>query len=201
MNPTQFTATSASYTLSALAGGQFATLMLPFAATAPSGSVYALNQGVNLIDGNIYGTASSIAANTPVLVTASGNYTGSNVTVPVVASGATYTSGELVGTYTAMAAPTSSYVLQNHTSGEGVAFYLVGSTQPTVNPFRAYIKPQASNVKAISVMFDEDGISAEQMENEELIMNNAEIFNVAGLRLSKPVKGVNIINGKKVIVK
>ena len=202
MNPTQFTATSASYTLSALAGGQFATLMLPFAATAPSGSVYALNQGVNLIDGNIYGTASSIAANTPVLVTASGNYTGSNVTVPVVASGATYTSGELVGTYTAMAAPTSSYGLQNHTSGEGVAFYLVGSTQPTVNPFRAYIKAQGGNVKAFKVLFgDADGVGATRMNNEELIMNNSEIFNLAGQRLTKPVKGIYIVNGKKVIVK
>ena len=29
----------------------------------------------------------------------------------------------------------------------------------------------------------------------------AEIFNLAGQRLSKPVKGINIINGKKVLVK
>lgn len=206
INPTEFTATAAKYAMVAgeLAGGSFATLMIPFTASSlPSGgSAYILDQGVNLIDGNVYGTASSIAANTPVLVTAGGNYTGSNVTVPVVASGATYTSGELVGTYTAMAAPTSSYVLQNHTSGEGVAFYLVGSTQPTVNPFRAYIKSQGSSVKAFKVLFgDADGIGATQMNNEELIMNNSEIFNLAGQRLTKPVKGINIVNGKKVIVK
>ena len=201
--PTAFTATNAKYTVVSgeLAGGNFATLMIPFAASLPSGgSAYTLDQGVNLIDGNIYGTAvTAIAANSPVIVTASGNYTGSSVTVPAVASGATFTNGELIGTYTAMDAPANSYVLQNHSNR--IAFYLVGTTQPTVNPFRAYIKPQASNVKAISVMFDEDGISAAQMKNEELIMNNAEIFNVAGQRLSKPQRGVNIINGKKVIVK
>ena len=197
VNPTAFTATNASYTLSALAGGSFATLMLPFAATAPGGNVYALNQGVNLIDGNLYGTASTIEANSPVLVTAAGDYTGSSVTVPVVARGATYTNGELVGTYSDIDAPVNSYVLQNHS--ERVAFYLVGSTQPTVNPFRAYIKSQASNVKAISVMFDEDSIQT--MDNGQWTMDNAEIFNLSGQRLSKPQRGVNIINGKKVVVK
>lgn len=201
VNPTSFTATNAQYTLSALAGGSFATLMIPFNATKPSGSVYALDQGIDLIDGNVRGTSASIEANKPVLVTAAGNYTGSSVTVPVVASGATYTNGELVGTYTAMPAVEGSYVLQNHTSGEGVAFYLVGSTKPTVNPFRAYIKKQANNVKAISVMFDADGIQA--IDNGKLTIDNAEIeiYNIAGQRLSKPQRGVNIIKGKKVIIK
>lgn len=199
VNPTAFTATNASYTLSALAGGSFATLVVPFAAALPSGgAAYTLDQGVDLIDGNIRGTSvSSIAANSPVLVTNAGDYTATNAAIPAIASGATYTNGELVGTYSAIDAPVNSYVLQNHS--ERVAFYLVGSTQPTVNSFRAYIKPQASNVKAISVMFDEDGIQT--MDNGQWTMDNAEIFNLSGQRLSKPQRGVNIINGKKVVVK
>ena len=97
-----------------------------------------------------------------------------------------------------MAAPASSYVLQNHTSGEGVAFYLVGSTQPTVNPFRAYIKAQASNVKALNVVFsDADGI--EGVKKDET--TRTSVYNLAGQRLAAPQKGVNIINGKKVIIK
>lgn len=199
--PTAFTATNAKYIVANgdLAGGNFATLVVPFAAALPSGgAAYTLDQGVDLIDGNIRGTSvSSIAANSPVLVTASGNYTGSNVTVPVVASGATYTNGELVGTYSAVEAPVNSYVLQNHTSGEGVAFYLVSSTQPTVNPFRAYIKAQGSNVKAIHVTFGEDGI--DEIANDE--SSKGQWYNLAGQRLSKPFKGINMINGKKVIIK
>lgn len=202
--PTSFTATNAKYTVENgdLAGG-FATLMIPFEATTLAGTAYTLNQGVDLIDGNVRGTeTASITANSPVLVTASGNYTGSNVTVPVVARGATFENGVLEGTYTAMTAVEGSYVLQNHTEGEGVAFYLVGSNKPTVNPFRAYIKPQSSSVKAFKVLFgDADGIGATRMNNEELIMNNSEIFNLAGQRMTKPVKGINIVNGKKVIVK
>lgn len=199
--PTGFTATTANYTLTSaeLAGGSFATLMLPFAAALPSGgAAYTLDQGVNLIDGNIRGTSvSSIAANSPVLVTAAGDYTATNAAIPAIASGATYTNGELVGTYSAVAAPASSYVLQNHINGEGVAFYLVGSTQPTVNPFRAYIKAQSNNVKAIHVAFGEDGIN--EIANDE--SSKGQWYNLAGQRLSKPLKGVNIVNGKKVIIK
>lgn len=199
VNPTAFTATSATYTLSALAGGEFATLMLPFTATTLSGSAYTLDQGVDLMDGNIRGTAvSSIAANTPVIVTASGNYTGSNVTVPVIAQGATYTNGELVGVYSPTAAPTSSYVLQNHTAGEGVAFYLVGSTKPTVNPFRAYIKAQSNNVRALQFQSEGDTDGIHFVDNEE---TKNVIFNLAGQRISKPQRGVYVVNGKKVIIK
>ena len=197
VNPTAVTATSATYTLSALAGGEFATLMLPFTATTLSGSAYTLDQGVDLMDGNIRGTAvSSIAANTPVIVTASGNYTGSNVTVPVVAQGATYTNGELVGVYSPTAAPTSSYVLQNHS--DRVAFYLVGTTQPTVNPFRAYIKPQASNVRALQFQSEGETDGIHFVDNEG---TKNVIFNLAGQRISKPQRGVYVVNGKKVIIK
>ena len=199
--PTAFTATNAKYIVANgdLAGGNFATLMLPFAAALPSGgAAYTLDQGVDLIDGNIRGTsASSIAANSPVLVTKAGDYTATNAAIPTIASGANYTNGELVGTYSAVAAPTNSYVLQNHTNGEGVAFYLVGNTQPTVNPFRAYIQAQASNVKAIHVEFGEDGI--DEIAND--ILSSGHWYNLEGQRLSKPAKGVNIIRGKKVIIK
>ncbi len=200
MNPTQFTATSASYTLSALAGGQFATLMIPFEATTLAGTAYALNNGVDLMGGKIYGTeVSPIAANSPVLVTASGNYSGSNVTVPVVAQGATYTNGELVGVYSATTAPTGSYVLQNHTGGEGVAFYLVGTTQPTVNPFRAYIKSQGSNARAIKVVFDDE---TEGIDNVNVKANlTGDIYDLQGRRVAKPEKGLYIVNGRKSVIK
>ena len=202
VNPTQFTVTSASYTLSALAGNQFATLMLPFNASLPSGgTAYTLDQGVNLIDGNVRGTATaSIAANSPVLVTASGNYTGSSVTVPVVAQGATFENGELVGTYTAMTAVENSYVLQNHTSGEGVAFYLVGSTKPTVGPFRAYIKPQTNSIKSFQVLFDADGISLNPASSS---MGEEDVYTLSGVKVNgRTAKaGIYIQNGKKVIIK
>ncbi len=204
INPKEFTAAEAKYNMISdeLAGGNFATLMVPFAASLPSeGSAYTLDQGVNLMDGNIRGTAvNSIAANSPVLVTKAGTYSGSG-TVPVVASGATFENGELVGTYTAMIAVEGSYVLQNHEKGEGVAFYLVGSTtQPKVNPFRAYIKSQGSNARALHVVFDDEaqGITNLNDINDNL---NGEVYDLQGRRVAHPTKGLCIVNGRKTVIK
>ena len=209
--PTAFTATSSKYTVaSGDLAGSFATLIIPFEATTLAGTAYTLNGDIDLMKGKIYGTeASSIAANSPVLVTASGDYSGSNVSVPVIVSGATYTNGELVGVYSATAAPTGSYVLQNHTQGEGVAFYLVGTTQPTVNPFRAYIKSQGSNARSLRVIFDNE---ASGIENVLCPMSNEDdaVYDLQGRRVqtsdfkvqsSKLKKGLYIVNGRKTVVK
>ena len=45
-----------------------------------------------------------------------------------------------------------------------------------------------------------DSILAPQMTNNESQMTNAVIYNLNGQRLSKPQRGVNIIDGKKVII-
>ena len=193
VNPTEFTATAARYTVVAaeLAGGQFATLTIPFNATTLPGEAYSFDQGINIIESSIRGTSvSTISANSPVLVKAAGNYSGSYVTVPVVTAGATFTNGELVGTYTAMPAVEGSYVLQNHTSSEGVAFYLVGSTKPTVNPFRAYIKPQAQNVKAFTIDFGEETAIDNIGKADDTI---TEVYTIGGVRTTKLNKGINIV--------
>lgn len=205
INPTEFTATAAQYTMVAgeLAGGSYATLMIPFAASLPSGgSAYTLDQGVDVMGGTMRGTTvSSITTNQPVLVTASGNYTGSNVTVPVVANGETHTYGELVGVYQSTTAPEGSYVLQNHTGGEGVAFYIVGSTKPTVNPFRAYIKSQTAGARALFFLMEEEITGINTISNEESVTGKAEAYDLQGRRTKNLKRGMYIINGKKIIVK
>lgn len=67
-----------------------------------------------------------------------------------------------------------------------------------VTGFRSHIETEASaDIKAFSVIFGEDATSI----NEELGMKSEEslIFNVAGQRLLKMQKGVNIVNGKKIL--
>lgn len=211
--PTTFTATNARYTVASgdLAGGEFATLMIPFAGTVPTGYAYTLDQGVNALGGDVKATqVSTVPANSPVLITGSGQFTGSNVSVPAFAKDATFTSGELTGVYSTTQAPVGSYVLQNHTeSPNGVAFYLVNETRPNVGPFRAYIKPQSSNAKALRVIFingdDTTGIGTLH-EDGTVTLDDAEYYTVGGARLSAPQKGLNVVkynNGtvKKIFVK
>ena len=70
----------------------------------------------------------------------------------------------------------------------------------TVGAYRAYFTVEApAPVKALSFSFDDmpTAINAVEATQNE----NAVIYNLAGQRLNKAQKGVNIINGKKVLVK
>ena len=206
--PKAFTAQNAKYTVQQedLAGGLFATVMIPFAASSVPSTTYALDQSIDLLDGNVYATAvTSVDAGKPVLVNAAGVFTGSNVSVSAITKSTTGENGQLVGVYSATPAPTGSYVLQNHTEGEGVRFYIVGSTIPEVGPFRAYIKPQSSQVKAIRVNFDgADAIIS--VDGSSILNGSATYYSVDGVRLDVPRKGINIMRlsdgtVRKVLVK
>ena len=178
-------------------GGQsYGTLVLPYAVTKLPGKAYSLDQGVTFGD-EIHATeVNAIAANKPVLVTAKGDYVASNVSV--AATGATLENGELVGTYAAMTALEGTFVLQNH-SGY-VAFFMVTNTKPTVNPFRAYIKAQpAASKQYINVVFDDETNGITEIDGDR--NEDAVIYDISGRKMTKAVKGLYIINGKKTIVK
>ena len=193
-----FTATNASYNMTAVAGGKFGTLMLPFTVSTKPGKAYSLDADINAIDGTIKGSeVTSINANIPVLVTATGNYAGSNVDVAVTSASTLYTNGNLTGVYQETYAPVGSYVLQNHTATNGVAFYLVGNVQPKVKPFRAYIPALGSNSKAIKVILDGETTGISNVENQNT--EGEVIYDLSGRKVTKAGKGVYIVNGKKII--
>lgn len=199
-----FTATNASYTMSKVAetssGATFGTLMLPYAVTTLPGKAYSLDQGVTY-GGDIYATeVSSISANTPVLVTATGEYKATEASVAATAD--TYTNGELTGTYKAMTAEDNTFVLQKHDGY--VAFFMVDAekttTKPTVNPFRAYIKAQsgASAKQFINVILDGETTGINNIDTDNTEANDI-IYDLSGRKVTKAHKGVYIINGKKII--
>lgn len=195
-----FEAINATYEMTAIAAStdkSFGTIMLPFAINSlPNGAkAYSLENNVVLGE-DIHATeVSSIAANTPTIVTAKGTYSANKVAIAATKS--TYENGQLVGTYKAMEAIEDSYVLQKH--DDRVAFYLVNNTKPTVKPFRAYIKPQSTNAKQfIKVVFDGEATGIKEITSDN---TKAEIFDLSGRRVAKAQKGVYIINGKKVIKK
>ncbi len=117
--------------------------------------------------------------------------------------------GELQGVLVATVIPDGDYVLQTQ---DGVqAFYIVsGSSETqvlTLSAYRAYLPAQTtsdstdSSVRSIAI----GGDSATAIEAVEaldaLTSGTAEIYDLSGRKLSKLQKGVNIVNGKKVIVK
>ena len=53
-----------------------------------------------------------------------------------------------------------------------------------------------SSDKLISFIFDEEALGINSMGKGQNVMDNC-IYNLSGQRLTKPQKGINIINGKK----
>lgn len=189
--PTAFTAVQASFTTSVKG---YKTLVLPFEADVPEGftaaeaaSVY--GSEINLED------VTAISTNSPVIVQGEGalELTAANAAVAAT-DDATLTSGVLCGTYKAVTAPLGSYVLQKQ--GDLTGFYHV-EEEINVGAFRAWLDAPASSIKAFYLGDGATSINEElRMENEEL---EGTVYNLAGQRMSKAQKGINIINNKKVI--
>lgn len=110
------------------------------------------------------------------------------------------TDNELIGSDIVIAtAVANSYILSFGSNGLG--FY-EWSTHP-LEAHKAYvIKDSANPAKALTFRFEEDvtGIN-ETIKDFMFNDSNMAIYNLNGIRLSKPQKGLNIINGRKVWVK
>ena len=109
----------------------------------------------------------------------------------------TPTVGLLTGVYEDTPAPVGSYVLQNN--NDRIGFYQVAEgQQPTVKANRCYLTAPAAGVKAFFFNAD-DATAIESVENAANV--ETPVYNLAGQRIQKMQKGINIVNGKKVLVK
>lgn len=99
----------------------------------------------------------------------------------------------LVGVEADTEAIEGTYVLQSQ--NEKVGFYQVGEVKPTVKAGRAYLATE-SEVKAFLL---EDAVTAiSKLASEG---QKAQIFDINGRQTGKLQKGINIVNGVKVLVK
>lgn len=132
-----------------------------------------------------------IPANTPVIVETPAANT---LSVSGIYVKGTPVAGLLTGVYENTPAPVGSYVLQNL---DKVGFYQVAEgNQPTVGANHCYLTVPAAGVKA----FYFDGNDATGISNVDANVDaNEVIYNIAGQRINKFQKGINIINGKKIL--
>ena len=184
-----------------VSAAKWATFIAPFACALEDG-VKAYTAADN--DGTITFTEveTTIPAETPVVVYHDGAYTKA-YTGEVTSKYATYTKDALVGVLAAKtgieaATGKTNYVLQNN--AQGVGFYKVASGTISLKANRAYMSIDESS--AIKDFFDFDF----KTTGIQSILNPAKaeqvgIYDLAGNKLSAPQKGINIINGVKVLVK
>jgi len=88
------------------------------------------------------------------------------------------------------------YVLANKTSGVG--FYRVSNPAITIPAGKAYLDVPSGGVKEFYLFsFDEEETGLKDLKDLKDL--NDVIYNLAGQRISKLQKGINIVNGKKVL--
>jgi hypothetical protein len=126
-------------------------------------------------------------------------FTAANASIAATADGEV-SNGLLYGGYATMTADVDAgnYVLQN--TNDGVNFYMVTGTAATVKPFRAYLKAQSNGARLFFDFNDDQTTGITGIEDASL-KTEENIFNLNGQRVSKPTKGMYIVNGKKMLMK
>ncbi len=140
-----------------------------------------------------------IPANTPVLLSAK---TGFNVRLRGMSKqqGVTYTKGLLTGTFGNLEVK-DGYVLQKHGVNEPT-FYKIDPTAPVVVPaYKCWLRVSASNVKEYFIDFDDNDEETGINAINALLSGKGEIYDLNGRKLESLQKGMNIVNGVKVLVK
>ncbi len=117
----------------------------------------------------------------------------------IVAEASPITDNVLKGTLEPIEA-TGKYVLAKP-AGEEVGFYLADSGDIAAG--KAYLEIN-SEIKGFIFKFDDDATGIDDISdynNAKNLNESKAIYNLAGQRLNKMQKGINIVNGKKIMVK
>ena len=152
--------------------------------------------GVDLTNGTLTFTeASSVSAGTPaVFCRADGGSMSLSATNASIAAGdAGVAEGglKLVGTYAPITITGDNYYIAKD------AFWQADSKNVSVPAFRAYFEGTATGVKSFNINTDEStGVKSVTLEVDKQI-----IYDLMGRQLKNTEKGINIVNGKKVLVK
>ena len=128
---------------------------------------------------------------------------GATVSIPVVVSGSNIDGNLLVGctTSTVLGPNPNYYVLVNN---GGAEFQSLKDNSATIPAGKAYLDASAAGAKSLKIVFDDEtlGISDASMLNSNAEgMGEKAIYNLSGQRIAAPQKGINIIGGRKVVVK
>ena len=190
-----------AYTLDVNSYGA-ATLVLPFESTIPTGvSAYKVSytSGENSVTATEV-TGGTLPAATPVLINAA---EGKHKFVSTATSGdaatgsGTVTVGALVGNYDESLTVSSGYVLYadaTHTVG----FYKAG-TGVTIGANRAYLKSDGGSLARLAIVFDDEATAINAVEAARADSN--QYYNLQGVRVDRPTRGIYVKNGKKIVIK
>lgn len=171
------------------------TFILPYSASVPTGFKAYKATGVDADNVVTLQEVSKFDACVPYIVAAEG---GNKTTLSGIALATEnlYTDELLTGAFTLTDVPAGegNYLLQNQES-KGLGFYRVADDGLKIGANRAYLTYNAAQSVKLLIP-SEDATAIETIDSEA---GEGVIYDLSGRRVNNAVKGVYIINGKKVI--
>ena len=130
------------------------------------------------------------------------------LSIPVTLTDATVTDNELIGVTEATTVPWNvddkyNYILQKDTEDGKAKFFKATGKKLVAN--RAYLSTtyNVNDSGALEMVFEgeeEDATGVTSVAKPQTTVKR-EVYNLAGLRVAQPTKGIYLVNGKKFIVK
>ena len=194
-NGVKFYGTPASKDISLTDAG-YATFCLPYDATVPSElTAYTATDNGEVVKLTAIGSGKIAAGEGVVLKGSEGTYTFVATTEDVSATAG----NQMVGVTedTPLTSSDNAYMLTRKKDDGSIAFRLL-DTDYTLGANKAYLKLENNARNLISVVWDENATGIYDLSEKEETGNGA-IYNLAGQKLTKQQKGINIVNGKLLI--
>lgn len=174
----------------------YATFCLPYDATVPSGlTAYTATDNDESVKLTAIESGKIAAGEGVVLKGDEGTYT----FVAAEGSVSATEGNQMVGVTedTPLTSADNAYMLTRKKDDGSIAFRLL-ATDYTLGANKAYLKLENNARNLISVVWDDNATGIYDLSEKEEAENGA-IYNLAGQKLMRTQKGINIINGKLVI--
>lgn len=179
-----------------LTNAGYATFCLPYDATIPEGlTAYTATDNGETVKLTAIESGKIAAGEGVVLKGKGGTYT-----FVATAEDVSATAGnQMVGVTedTPLTSADNAYMLTRKKDDGSIAFRLL-ATDYTLGANKAYLKLENNARNLISVVWDDNATGIYDLSEKEEAENGA-IYNLAGQKLMRTQKGINIINGKLVI--
>lgn len=179
-----------------LSNAGYATFCLPYDATIPEGlNAYTATDNGETVKLTAIESGKIAAGEGVVLHGEEGTYTFVATTEDISAT----EGNQMVGVTedTPLTSSDNAYMLTRKKDDGSIAFRLL-ATDYTLGANKAYLKLENNARNLISVVWDENATGIYDLSEKEEAGNGA-IYNLAGQKLTKPQKGINIVNGKLLI--
>lgn len=177
--------------------GEYASFYSPVDLEIPNNSNLKVYTGGEVNNGwmTLDEITETIPANTGVILHLDGWTTETSIDFDILSTSAVGGTGALTGTVTAMSVDADSKMVLGY---EDYQWGIYNYSGTTLGGFKAYMNKLSSSVKGFAFNFADADAIVKVLNGEQ---QNGECYDLSGRLVSKPVKGMYIINGKKVIVK